>query len=140
MIEKNTDNKIKHDFRSEKSFYFTHHTGSGYMIRGEIWLEKNGTIFMDSKRVTLLRLIDKHGSLAAAARTMKLGYNTAWLWIMAMNHLSPLPLVERGSGGVNGGYSKLTRQGYRVIENYHKLNGSLKEAIEECGDLQSANS
>lgn len=136
MIAKNTDHKIKRDFRGEKSYYFTHHTHAGYLVRGEIWLEKNGTVFMDSKRLTLLRLIDKHGSLAAAARTMKLGYNTAWLWVMAMNHLSSSPLVERGSGGVNGGYSKLTRQGHRVIENYNKLNGSLKEAIGESENLQ----
>jgi len=129
-------NKFKRDFQSEKIACPSQNTHSGYMIRGEIWLEKNGTIYMDSKRVTLLRLIDKCGSLAAAARSMKQGYNTARLWIMAMNHLSPSPLVEREAGGINGGYSKLTRQGHEIIANYNKLNGSLKEAIGESENLQ----
>lgn len=100
-----------------------------YMIKGEIWLEKNDDLFLDLKRVTLLSLIDKFGSLAAAARAMRLSYNTAWLWIMAMNRLSPQPLVERGAGGSNGGYSVLTRQGHKIIEEYNRYSNGLEQTI-----------
>lgn len=118
----------KTDFRGEKSAFYTHHIGSGYMIKGEVWLEKNGRLFMDSNRVNLLCLVDQFGSLAAAARSMGLGYNSAWLWIIEMNRLSPRPLVVRSAGGVNGGYSVLTEHGRRIIAEYTRLNSEIKEA------------
>ena len=101
--------------------------GSGYTIKGEVWMEKDGRVFLDSNRINLLSLINKYGSLAAAARFMGLGYNSAWLWIMDMNRMSPLPLVKRSSGGINGGYSVLTEHGQSVIQEYNKLNGRFKK-------------
>ena len=127
--EKETMRKTgKTDFRAEKSAFYTHHIGSGYMIKGEVWLEKNGRVFIDSNRINLLSLVDKLGSLAAAARTMGLGYNSAWLWIIEMNRLSPRPLVVRSAGGINGGYSVLTEHGRRIMAEYNQLNRELKEA------------
>jgi|WetSurMetagenome_2_1015567.scaffolds.fasta_scaffold466508_1 molybdate transport system regulatory protein len=126
--------KLKPDFRNARSGYFSQGLRAGYMIRGEIWLEKNGRLYINSQRMNLLKLIDEFGSLAAAARTMGLGYNTAWLWVMAMNRLSPAPLVEKGPGGVNGGYSALTDHGYQVIAEYNKLNCTLKDTIQESKD------
>jgi molybdate transport system regulatory protein len=121
--------KLKPDFRKAGSVYFSQEISAGYMIRGEIWLEKNGRLYIDSQRMNLLKLIDEFGSLATAARVMGLGYNTAWLWVMAMNRLSPAPLVEKGLGGINGGYSALTDHGYQVIAEYNKLNRTLKKTI-----------
>ncbi len=117
----------KPDFRGEKSAFYSHHIGSGYMIKGEVWMEKDGRVFIDSNRINLLCLVDKFGSLAAAARCMGLCYNSAWLWVMDMNCLSPYPLVERASGGINGGYSKLTEQGHKIIDEYNKLNSKFKK-------------
>lgn len=119
----------KTDFRIEKSAFYACPVKSGYIIKGEVWLEKNGRVFMDSNRVKLLCLVDKLGSLAAAARFMGLGYNSAWLWITEMNQLSANPLVERTSGGVKGGYSILTRHGRKIIDEYHKLNYRLQESV-----------
>jgi len=100
-------------------------------VRGEIWIEKSGRLYMNTKRATLLDLIDEFGSLVAAARSMKLGYNTAWLWVMAMNRLSPIPLVKMGCGGANGGYSMLTEEGRRVVANFKQLNGSLENTMNQ---------
>ena len=117
----------KPDFRSEKSAFYSRHIGSGYTVKGEIWMEKDGQVFLDSNRINLLSLINKYGSLAAAARYMGLGYNSAWLWIMDMNRLSPEPLVKRSSGGINGGYSILTEHGQSVIQEYHKINSRFRK-------------
>ncbi|MFA5307863.1 MAG: hypothetical protein WC370_00060 [Dehalococcoidales bacterium] len=108
----------------------------GIEVRGTIWLEKDGRLYLDIKRATLLGLIDRLGSLAAAARSMGLSYNTAWLWVMAMNRLSPRPLVKKGSGGSSGGYSVLTAQGSRVIAEYSRLNSSLEETIDRLGGFK----
>ncbi len=119
--------KKKRCSRSEESLSVSQDTG--YMISGNIWIEKNGKLYVDTKRATMLSLIDKLGSLAAAARSMKLGYNTAWLWVTTMNRLSPYPLVKRGCGGANGGYSILTAQGKTIVTEFNRLDYSLKETI-----------
>ena len=70
----------------------------------------------------LLECIERFGSIAAAARYMKLGYRNAWLWIEAMNRLSPSPLVEKSTGGASGGYTRLTEEGQKVLAEYRELN------------------
>jgi molybdate transport system regulatory protein len=125
------DEKQRSGFRGVKSAYFSRHINSGCVVRGEVWLEKDGKLYVDIKRAILLNLINKLGSISAAARSIKVTYNTAWLWVMAMNRLSPCPLVKRGAGGANGGYSILTAQGHKVIAEYNKLNNSLKETINQ---------
>lgn len=74
----------------------------------------------------LLERIDKLGSIAAAARSMNLTYNNAWLWINAMNQLAPAPLVERVTGGSGGGHARLTDEGRQAIAQFHKLRGKLE--------------
>jgi molybdate transport system regulatory protein len=65
-----------------------------------------------------LERIDQLGSISAAARSMKLAYRNAWLWVEAMNRLSPSPLVEKATGGAKGGYARLTEAGRRIIAEY----------------------
>ena len=57
----------------------------GIVLRSKVWLEKDGKLFMGWGRATLLDRIDKLGSISAAARSMKLAYRNAWLWVEAMN-------------------------------------------------------
>jgi len=87
-------------FRPKKPRRFSRHPEPGYVVRGRIWVEKDGELYMGWGRVILLERIDKFGSIAAAARSMKLGYRNAWLWIEAANRLAPSPLVEKRTGGL----------------------------------------
>jgi molybdate transport system regulatory protein len=91
---------------------------SGLVLRSKVWLEKDGKLFMGWGRVTLLERIDQLGSISAAARSMKLAYRNAWLWVEAMNRLAPSPLVEKATGGAKGGYARLTEAGRRIIAEY----------------------
>ena len=79
----------------------------------------------------LLERIDKFGSIAAAARSMKLGYRNAWLWIEATNRLAPAPLVEKTAGGAGGGHARLTDEGRRAIEQYRQLRTKFEEFLKE---------
>ena len=79
----------------------------------------------------LLERIDKFGSIAAAARSMGLGYRNAWLWVEAMNRLAPVPLVQKGTGGASGGYAILTDEGRKVIAEYKKLNARFQEVLKQ---------
>lgn len=84
-------------------------------------------------RAMLLEHIDRLGSIAAAARAMRLGYRNAWLWIEAVNRLAPAPLVEKSSGGVGGGRTKLTEDGRKVISEYKKLRARFQAFLERVG-------
>ena len=90
-------------FRAKKPARFSRHPERGYVTRGRIWLEKDGELYLGLGRLMLLENIDRLGSIAAAARAMRLGYRNAWLWIEAMNRLAPAPLVEKTTGGPGGG-------------------------------------
>ncbi len=77
----------------------------------------------------LLERIDEYGSIAAAARSMRLGYRNAWLWVEAMNHLAPVPLVEKTTGGAGGRHAVLTDEGRKVLNDYKKLQAEYQEFL-----------
>lgn len=118
-------------FRVKKPLRFSHHPEPGYVVRGRIWLEKDGELYMGGGRLMLLERIDKFGSIAAAARSMRLGYRNAWLWIEAMNRLAPTPLVEKATGGASGGYARLTEEGQKVIAEYRELSDRFQEWLKQ---------
>jgi molybdate transport system regulatory protein len=108
-------------FRPKKPPHLSQHPHPGYTIAGRIWLEKDGELYMGGGRAMLLERIDRFGSIAAAARSMKLGYRNAWLWIEAANRLAPSPLVEKVAGGTGGGRARLTEEGRKAVVNYRDL-------------------
>jgi molybdate transport system regulatory protein len=118
-------------FKPKKPSQFSRHPEPGYRVRGRVWLEKDGELYMGGGRAMLLERIDKFGSIAAAARSMKLGYRNAWLWIEATNRLAPAPLVEKTAGGAGGGHARLTDEGRRAIEQYRQLRTKFEEFLKE---------
>ncbi len=118
-------------FKARKPQHFAHHPEPGYVVRGRVWVEKDGELYLGWGRIMLLEGIDKLGSIAAAARSMRLGYRNAWLWVEAMNRLAPTPLVEKTTGGTGGGHARLTEIGRRVIAEYRELRSRLQECLEK---------
>ena len=129
MVKKKmTENRIpefgvKHGVRSG------HQAESGIVMRSKVWLEKDGKLLMGWGRATLLERIDQLGSISAAAKSMKLAYRNAWLWVEAMNHLAPEPLVEKSTGGAGGGYARLTEEGRRIFREYKEKRASVRETL-----------
>lgn len=116
---------IKHATRSGQT------PESGIVFRSKVWVEKDGKLLMGWGRATLLERIDELGSISAAARSMKLAYRNAWLWVEAMNRLASGPLVEKSTGGPHGGYARLTDEGRRIIKDYKKKRASIREIMDE---------
>ena len=114
---------VKHQSRSGQE------AESGIAIRSKVWLEKDGKLFMGWGRVKLLEQIDELGSISAAARSMKLAYRNAWLWVEAMNRLAPSPLVEKATGGAHGGYARLTDEGRKIITEYREKRAMVREIL-----------
>ena len=120
-------------FRGGKPARFSRHPESGYAVKGRVWLEKDGELYMGGGRVILLERIEELGSVAAAARSMNLGYRNAWLWIEAVNRLAPSPLVEKTRGGAGGGYARLTEEGRKAIKQYRELRAKFREFLQLVG-------
>jgi molybdate transport system regulatory protein len=120
-------------FTAKKPRRFSHHPQSGYMVASKIWLEKDGELYMGWGRAMLLERIDKLGSIAAAARSMKLGYRNAWLWIQAANRLAPSPLVEKTAGGAGGKHARLTEEGRKAVARYKELRAKFEEFLKQEG-------
>lgn len=55
-------------------------------------------LFVDPKRIRLLKEIQKCGSINQAAKNAKVSYKSAWDHLAAMNEISPKPLLERNVG------------------------------------------
>ncbi len=77
--------------------------------------------FLLKKRIALLIAIDRVGSLNAAAKLVPLSYKGAWDMIDTMNNLCPVPVVEKVTGGVNGGGTKLTEYGKNLVKTYEVI-------------------
>ncbi len=114
---------VKHSVRSRRT------PETGIVVRSKVWLEKDGKLLMGWGRVTLLERIDQLGSISAAAKSMKLAYRNAWLWVEAMNRLAPEPLVEKSTGGVRGGYARLTEEGRRIVAEYKEKRVKVREIL-----------
>jgi molybdate transport system regulatory protein len=104
---------------------------SGVVVRSKVWLEKDGRLFMGWGRATLLERIDQLGSISAAAKSMKLAYRNAWLWVEAMNRLASVPLVEKSTGGAKGGYARLTGEGRRIVKEYKEKRARVRESLKQ---------
>ena len=119
-------------FKPKKPSRFSRHPESDYVIRGRIWIEKDGELYMGWGRAILLEHIDRLGSIAAAARAMRLSYRNAWLWVEAANHLAPAPVVEKTIGGVGGGHARLTEEGRKVVTKYKELRAGFQEFLKQA--------
>jgi molybdate transport system regulatory protein len=114
---------------SRKPSRFGRHPQAGYTTQASVWIEKDGELYLGGGRAMLLERLEQLGSIAAAARSMKLTYRNAWLWIDAMNRLAPSPLVEKITGGAGGGHAQLTDEGHKAIESYRELRARLSDII-----------
>ncbi len=99
----------------------------GTQIKGRLWIEKQGEIFLSWGRVVLLERIQETGSIAAAARSMKMAYSHAWTLVASMNDLAGEGLVSRTSGGRNGGRAWLTPAGETAVAEFWELAGNFRE-------------
>jgi len=101
-----------------------------FRVRGRIWIEGPDGTFLGSGRVVLLERIRDHGSISAAARSMKMSYRHAWRLVDAMNRQSRTPVVTMSTGGAGGGGAALTEAGERAIVVYRSLYGDFRAFME----------
>lgn len=90
--------------------------GIGY----KVWLENNGKSFGDGP-YDLIKGVEKTGSLNQAAAEMSMSYYKAWSTIHRCEERLGFLLLERKVGGVSGGGSRITPEGYKFIRKYESF-------------------
>ncbi len=103
--------------------------GPGYRARGRLWIEGPDGTFLGYGRVVLLERIREHGSISAAARSMKMSYRRAWNLVDSMNRQGQAPVVSMSTGGRGGGGARLTEAGERAVEAFWSVWRDLDEFL-----------
>ncbi len=88
-------------------------------------------------KMQLLEAIDRHGSIAAAARAMGMAYPNAWKLVDSLNRHFKEPLVTRSMGGRGGGGAVLTDTGRAVLGIFRSVEAKAK--IMFAGDIDALN-
>ncbi len=102
------------------------------VIKSKIWIEdENGSLIFGSGRMQILKSIEKHGSILAAAKELRMSYRAAWGKIKAIEDRLGEPLLYRQTGGHSGGGSELTPLGKELIGYFDYLNDIIKNTADK---------
>lgn len=101
-----------------------------YKIKSRVWITTEDGTFLGEGRISLLKEIEKHGSISQAAKEMKMSYKKAWELVSSMNKQGPELLVIPKTGGAGGGGSILSEGGKKAIALFAKLNDENKSYLD----------
>ena len=100
-------------------------------IRSKIWIEVDGDPVFGRGRRFLLEAIDSYGSINQAAKEIHISYRKAWSYIKNMEERLGIQLVERQTGGKNGGGATLTEEARRFLRKYEAMEKGINEIVDE---------
>jgi molybdate transport system regulatory protein len=80
-------------------------------------------------KIELLESIHACGSISAAGRAMDMSYKRAWDLVDEINRICRQPVVERQTGGKNGGGAMLTPFGTSLVARYRKIERDAASAV-----------
>ena len=80
-------------------------------------------------KIQLLENIHACGSISAAGRAMDMSYKRAWDLVDEINRICRQAVVERQTGGKNGGGAMLTPFGISLVARYRKIERDAASAV-----------
>ncbi|MGE5320158.1 MAG: winged helix-turn-helix domain-containing protein [Hyphomicrobiaceae bacterium] len=96
---------------------------------GRFWLTLDGKNFLGRGRIELLQRIRETGSIAKAAKTMKMSYKAAWDAVDAMNAAWGSPLVASDHSG-----SRLMPDAEQLIAAFQKAEARHAAFMEQLAE------
>ena len=99
-------------------------------IQSKFWIEVDGQPVFGRGRRDLLEAIDKHGSINQAAKEINISYRKAWSYLNTMEERLGMKLVERQTGGKDGGGAILTEDARTILKKYNDLERGLQKIVE----------
>jgi len=101
---------------------------SGLRPGCKVWFEKDGTAFGEGL-FKLLSLIEKRGSISAAALEMDMSYRTAWGKVRKAEQAWGVKLVDTYVGGGSGGGSGLTPGAGELIKKFREYRQLIESVV-----------
>lgn len=89
------------------------------------------TPVFDETTIRFLDLVEACGSMQNACRGMHISYSTAWRRIVSAEEALGFALLERESGGAQGGRSRLTPQGHDLLTRCKAMQRELLASADE---------
>ena len=89
-----------------------------------------GKNLLDTKLITMLRLIRETQSVRDACSRMQISYSTAWNLLNAAEDAVGYPLILRNKGGPSGTGSLLTEKGDRLLVACDRFEAAAREKLE----------
>jgi molybdate transport system regulatory protein len=98
-------------------------TPAKHPARIQLWVRLTlpGLGLIGPGKIELLRRIQQHESISAAARAMRMSYRRAWLLVDELNGLFDRPVVMKWFGGKSRGGAKLTPTGEKLLRTYDAI-------------------
>jgi len=97
---------------------------------GKLWLEKDGEKVFGDGPCDILQRIERTGSLRMAAAEINMSYSQAWKLINKLEKKLGFKLLEKKTGGKEGGGSTLTEQAKQLTMRYTFFRREINSAIE----------
>jgi len=104
---------------------------NNFSVDFRIWFYAGEEKLLGKGRVELLERIKETGSIANAAKEMKMSYRQAWQMVEEMNERAKSPLVEKQLGGKNGGGTFITKEGEKWIKIFYALHKKIDSFIKQ---------
>ena len=95
-----------------------------------LFLDERGEKFFGEGPCRLLRGVQQHGSLRAAAASMGMAYTKALKLVRNAEAALGFALVSRTAGGKDGGGSTLTDEGMEWLSRYEAYRDACKQAAD----------
>jgi molybdate transport system regulatory protein len=95
--------------------------------QAHIRIDFSGTCSIGPGKIGLLEGIERTGSLSAAARALGMSYRRAWLLLHSTNEGFSEPVVELSVGGKDGGGTRLTEFGRRLVADYRRFDAAVDQ-------------
>ena len=90
-------------------------------IKSKIWIEdEQGKVVFGTGRLRILNAVEEHGSILGASKALGMSYRAVWGKIKATEERLGQPILEKHTGGAEGGGSKLTPFGRTLIERFRQ--------------------
>ena len=103
---------------------------NGMSIKSKLWIEVKGEPVFGRGRRFLLEAIDSHGSINSAAKEVAISFRKAWSHINAMEERLGIKLVERQTGGRNGGGATLTPDARKFLKKYERMEKGIQGIVD----------
>jgi molybdate transport system regulatory protein len=92
-----------------------------WQVKGHVELGPDADSLLGDRRLRLLEGIADTGSITRAAKQLGLSYRAAWNAVDALRNLAGKALVTTQSGGNDGGGTRLTPAGERLVRTYRAV-------------------